>query len=289
MALLPNFTFHRSDGAKVWVDGKFATPSFVKSLAHAERWFDDPSCQIVKSQEKIRVGRLKIKIANVEHTVYLKQYKSVSLRHWLGSYFELSRAFRALRGAAILHAAQVSIATPFAAVEKRTWGALVKSFFVTQEVVGGKTTDAFWLQVLRPLRGRDGFERRRSFLRGLADLFRSLHARHIYHDDLKDANILTVANAGDRSVAFFLLDIEGVKRYSRLSEKRRIKNLAQLYRTLGRHVSASLKLYFLKEYLGPLFRERGHKRRLISKVLRRSRRLDARKERLSAEAVKSAS
>lgn len=287
MALLPNFTFHRIDGAKVWVDDQFAAPSFVESLAHAERWFDDPSCQIVKNEEKVRVGRLRIKVANVEHSVYLKQYKLASFRHWLGSYFELSRAFRALYGAAILRAAHVSIATPFAAVEKRSWGALTKSFFVTQEVVGGQTIDAFWLQVLRPLRGTDGFERRRSFLRGLAELFRSLHSQDIYHDDLKDANILTVASAGDRSVAFLLLDIEGVKRSSRLSEKRRIKNLAQLYRTFGRYVSASLKLYFLKEYLGSLFLERELKRRMISKVLRRSKRLDARKGRLPTEVVKS--
>ena len=287
MVLPPNFIFYRRDGARVWVDRNFANPSFVDSLAHADRWFDDPSCQIIKNEEKVRIGRLTVKIADDEHSIYLKQFNPVSLRHWLGSYFGLSRAFSALRGASILRAARVSIATPFAAVERRAWGALTKSFFVTREVMGGKTTDAFWLQELRSLHGRVGFERKRAFLAGLAELFRSLHVQHVYHNDLKDANILAVANSAGDAVAFFLLDLEGVKRYSRLSEKRRVKNLAQLNRTLGRHVGRPEKLYFLRSYLGPAFFDRKLKRQLVSKVLRRSRRLDARKVRQTIEVVES--
>ena len=285
--LPPNFIFYRRDGAKIWVDQNFANPSFVDSLAHADRWFDDPSCQIIKSEEKVRIGRLTVKIADDEHSIYLKQFNPVSLRRWLGSFFGRSRAFRALRGSLILSAARVSIAAPFAAVEWRAWGALTKSFFVTREVVGGKTTDAFWLQELRSLRGRKGFERRRTFLAGLAELFRSLHAQHVYHNDLKDANILAVAKSTGDAVAFFLLDLEGVKRYSRLSEKRRVKNLAQLNRTLGRHVGRPEKLYFLRRYLGPAFLDRKLKRQLVSKVLRRSRRLDARKIRQTIKVVES--
>ena len=285
--LPPNFIFYRRDGAKIWVDQNFANPSFVDSLAHADRWFDDPSCQIIKSEEKVRIGRLTVKIADDEHSIYLKQFNPVSLRRWLGSFFGRSRAFRALRGSLILSAARVSIAAPFAAVEWRAWGALTKSFFVTREVVGGKTTDAFWLQELRSLRGRKGFERRRTFLAGLAELFRSLHAQHVYHNDLKDANILAVAKSAGDAVAFFLLDLEGVKRYSRLSEKRRVKNLAQLNRTLGRHVGRPEKLYFLRRYLGPAFLDRKLKRQLVSKVLRRSRRLDARKIRQTIKVVES--
>jgi len=285
--LPPNFIFYRRDGARIWVDQNFANPSFVDSLAHADRWFDDPSCQIIKSEEKVRIGRLTVKIADAEHSIYLKQFNPVSLRRWLGSFFGRSRAFSALRGSLILSAARVSIAEPFAAVEWRAWGALTKSFFVTREVVGGKTTDAFWLQELRSLRGRKGFARRRTFLAGLAELFRSLHAQHVYHNDLKDANILAVAKSAGDAVAFFLLDLEGVKRYSRLSEKRRVKNLAQLNRTLGRHVGRPEKLYFLRSYLGPAFLDRKLKRQLVSKVLRRSRRLDARKVRPTIKVVES--
>ena len=285
--LPPNFIFYRRDGARIWVDQNFANPSFVDSLAHADRWFDDPSCQIIKSEEKVRIGRLTVKIADDEHSIYLKQFNPVSLRRWLGSFFGRSRAFSALRGSLILSAARVSIAEPFAAVEWRAWGALTKSFFVTREVVGGKTTDAFWLQELRSLRGRKGFARRRTFLAGLAELFRSLHAQHVYHNDLKDANILAVAKSAGDAVAFFLLDLEGVKRYSRLSEKRRVKNLAQLNRTLGRHVGRPEKLYFLRSYLGPAFLDRKLKRQLVSKVLRRSRRLDARKVRPTIKVVES--
>jgi hypothetical protein len=84
-------------------------------------------------------------------------------------------------------------------------------------------------------------------------------------------------NGPDRSIDFFLLDLEGVVRCLWLSERRKLKNLIQLNRTLGRHLSRSEKIYFLKSYLGRAFFDRQRKRRLISKVLRRSRRLDAQK------------
>jgi hypothetical protein len=275
---LPNFNFYRRGGVKVWVDGSLALPAFVDSLARADRWFDDPTCQIVKDEEKTKVGRLKVKIAGREHAVFLKQFNAASLRHRLASLFVRSRAFRTLQGAAVLLEAGVPMAAPFAAVEKRQWRGASKSFFVTGEVAGGETTDAFWQERLRPLGGREGFCRRRAFLSALAALFRTLHGQRIYHNDLKDANILAVKNT-DHSVSFFLLDLEGVRRCSWLSERRRVKNLVQLHRTLGRYLRRSEKLYFLKSYLGPSYADRRSTRELVSRVLRQSRRLEARKAR----------
>jgi tRNA A-37 threonylcarbamoyl transferase component Bud32 len=111
-------------------------------------------------------------------------------------------------------------------------------------------------------------------LRDLANLFRSLHAQHVYHDDLKDANILAAEDGSGSSVCFFLLDFEGVRRYSRLSERRRLKNLVQLNRTLGRYLRRPEKLYFLKAYLESASNDRVIKRRLVSKVLRQTRRVE---------------
>lgn len=279
-----NFRFFSRDGARIWVDGDFAAAAFVDSLARIDRWFDDAACQIVKDQEKTKVGRLKIAIAGHERSVFLKQFNARPLRYWL-AFLVPSRARKALRGAAILRAANIPIALPVAAVEKREWRARGRSFFVTREVVGGKTADVFWHEVLGARTGPEGFRKRRAFLRGLAELFRALHAQRIYHNDLKDANVLA-RNGPERSVDFFLLDLEGVARCLWLSERRKIKNLIQLNRSLGRHLSRAEKIYFLKSYLGPAFFDRRRKRRLISKVLRRSRRLEAQKaglQRASAE------
>jgi Lipopolysaccharide kinase (Kdo/WaaP) family len=282
--LLPDFTLQKRGSASMWVDRKFADPAFIDSLADADRWFDDPRCRIIKDEKKITVGRLTVKIGNEEHALYVKRFNAFSVRYRLVSLFAISRAFKSLRGAAILRDAKIPTVRPVAAVENRAWGTLSKSFFISEEIAEGQTTDAYWVRELRPLRGRAGTERRRGFLRGLAELFRSLHAQQIYHNDLKDANILAVTNGSDSPLRFFLLDLEGVKRYSRLSKKRRLKNLVQLHRTLGRYLRRHEKLFFLKTYLGSESRDHSSKRRLISKILRQTRRVEVIKARQAAEA-----
>jgi hypothetical protein len=103
----------------------------------------------------------------------------------------------------------------------------------------------------------------------LAELYRSLHAAGIYHNDLKDANVIA-ADCNPRNEVFCLLDLEGVRRCSRLSERRKIKNLVQLYRTMGRTLSRSEKLHGLRAYLGDGFCDRRVRRYWIQRVLEAS-------------------
>jgi serine/threonine protein kinase len=116
----------------------------------------------------------------------------------------------------------------------------------------------------------------------LAGLFATLHGRDIYHNDLKDANILAVADdSSNWPLRLFLLDLEGVRRYKSLSSTRRIKNLVQLNRTFGRCLRRVEKLIFVRKYLGAKFSERQSKRELIASVLFQSKRLDGVKSRQS--------
>lgn len=181
----------------------------------------------------------------------------------------------------LLYRAGIPTVTPVAAVEIRRCGIVYKSFFISEEIMGAKTADAYWKEDLQHLKGRKGFSGRLAFLRQLAGVFHGLHAQQIYHGDLKDANILVVADGSGQPVKFFLLDLERVRRYSRLSERRQIKGLVQLYRTLGRHVPRPQRLFFLKCYLGSAFVDRRLKRKLIERVLSVARRVDHLKARRS--------
>jgi tRNA A-37 threonylcarbamoyl transferase component Bud32 len=283
--VFPEFIHHKREAASIWIDPRFADRSFIDRLADADQLFDNPLCQIIKDQEKIKVGRFTVDIAGAPHAIYIKRYNAFSLRYRLASPFLHSGAFRALRGAAILRAASIPTAVPIAAVENRVRGAITKSFFIAEEIANGKTVDAYWRDELDTLSGRDGFARRRGFLKGLAHLFLNLHSQGIYHNDLKDANILAVDGSGG-GVRFFLLDLEGVKRYATLSVKRRVKNLVQLHRTLGLYLRQTDKLIFLKCYLGASFARRKVRRKLVEKLLRESRRLDSMKAgRMRGESV----
>jgi len=263
--------------SRVWVAQEYAAPSDVALLADADRLFEGPGCEIIKDQRKIRVARIRINLCGEARTLYLKRYNAFSWRVQLGSLFRDSGAVRALRGVAVLQNAGIATAKPVAVVESRSWRMVTKSFFFTEEIPRGKTVDVFWRDDLSALAGQAGLRRRRGFLRALASLFESLHGQGIYHGDLKDANILVVPGTDARADCFFLLDLEGVRKYHRLSDRRRIKNLVQLNRTFGRHVRRTEKLYFLARYMSSRFDDRRRKRLWSAAILRRSQSLDRKK------------
>ncbi len=167
-------------------------------------------------------------------------------------------------------------AKPIAAVERRSWGMLTSSFYLSEEILTARTVDEYWNLDLLPTSGVKGSRRRREFLNSLAGLFRSLHEIGIYHNDLKDANILFCSDKGHQDGSFYLLDLEGIRSYRNLSGRRRLKNLVQLNRTMGKFLRLSERLYLLKVYLGNAFSDRGIKRKWIQRVLRDSERGDRR-------------
>ena len=108
---------------------------FIERLAHADQLLRDPTCQIIKDQKKIKVGRLNVAVAGIVRSVYVKRYNAFSLRYKITSPFIRSGALRALRGAAILRQANIATAVPVAAVEHRFGGVLSKSFFISEETL----------------------------------------------------------------------------------------------------------------------------------------------------------
>lgn len=247
----------------------------MDQIADCDRLLARRDCYIIKDQKKIKVGRLSLTVSGRARQIYIKRYNAFSLRYRIGSLIASSGAVKSLRGAAVLRDAGISTARPLAALETRFLGMLTKSFFITEEIAGGKTADAYWLEDLSSVPLCDGRQRRRTFLAGLARVFRSLHAAAIYHNDLKDANIIAAAHPDGFSHIFYLLDLEGVQRGARLSEKRRVKNLVQINRTLGRHLRRPAKLYFMKHYLDAAVADRNRMKRLTRMILSESARVDA--------------
>jgi serine/threonine protein kinase len=165
---------------------------------------------------------------------------------------------------------------PVAAVECRSWGMLTKSFYIAEEIPSGSTVVSHWREKLRDLGGAEGFRHRRVFLAALAGLFRSLHEVGIYHNDLKEANIFVCRDEDIQEGSFHLLDLEGIRRFRHLGERRRVKNLVQLNRTMGRMLSNTKKIYFLKTYLGRIFSDGSLKREWIRRIIKVSEREDKR-------------
>jgi hypothetical protein len=279
--VFPEFVLHQRGETSVWIDRKYSDQDFIRRLCEADDMLAEPRCELIKNEKKIKVGRLTMQIAGRPRSLYLKRYNGLSFARRFFSPLMQSGAVRSLRGAAILRAADIPTATPVAAIENRRHGVLRQSFFISEEIADGKTADVYWRQEMTQLKGVQGVMSRRRFLAALAALFQSLHARGIYHNDLKDANILVVGAHKETQLRLYLLDFEGVKRSARVRSNRIIKNLVQINRTLGRYLRRSDKLFFLKHYLGAAFADAERKRRLIRKITAESRRVDERKARFA--------
>lgn len=270
----PEFVVERRGALSMYVDRTLTGHLIPDIAADPDHFFDLSGCEIIKDQKKIKVARAKIEIQGDVKTVYIKRYNAFSWRYRFGSFFQSSGGVRSLNGAAILAASGVRTARPLAAVESRTWGMLNKSFFFSEEIRGAKTADSYWQEELVPVKGKEGVRRRKQFLRGIGKLFRSLHEQAVYHNDLKDANILVHSDASAGVEHFYLLDLEGIRHYRKLNRRRQIKNLVQLNRTLGKYLRRVDKVRFLEAYLGPSFSNRIDKRDRIASVLRQSNKLD---------------
>ena len=276
MENFPDFVCRKLGDSSIWVAPEYAAPADVALLADPDLLFEGPASEIIKDQRKIKVARIHIIAGGKARTLYLKRYNAFSWRYRLVSLITPSGASRSLAGAGILMSAGFRTGQPIAAVECRSWGMLTKSFYISEEIVGSKTADVYWREALALLSGREGFLRRRKFLVSLAKLFRSLHRLSIYHNDLKDANILVCSGNSHGDESFYLLDLEGIRRYRYLNRRRQFKNLVQLNRTMGRFLRRTDKLRWLKGYLGDIFMDRGERRKWIKKVLEESVRRDRR-------------
>jgi len=260
-----------------WIASDYQSPTDIAQLLQADGLFAYPGSFVVKDQRKVKVARVGLNLGGRLNTVYLKRYNAFSLRFKVGSLFSTSGARQALLGSILLREGGVLTPEPIAALESRCWGMLTKSHFISHEIVNGQTADTYWCECLLPLPGSEGYRRRRRFLKKLARLFRTIHERHIYHNDLKDANILVTDNGETGDAAFYLLDLEGIRKCIHLGRRRRVKNLVQLNRTLGKFLRPSQKLFFLKAYLGEAFLDNCQKMRWVADVVNKSLRLDRRK------------
>lgn len=273
----PEFIFEKRGSLSIHVV-RTLTEALMPCIARdPDRFFHLAGCEIIKDQRKIKVARIKINICGDTKAVYIKRYNAFSWRYRFGSIFQSSGAVRSLRGAVILSESGIFTARPLAAVDSRSWGMLNGSFFLSEEIANGKTADMYWREELVTMKGKEGIRRRNRFVGALGELFRCLHKQGLYHNDLKDANILVQPDASGNAEHFYLLDLEGIRQYRKLNRRRQIKNLVQLNRTLGKYLRAANKLRFLEGYLGPTFSNRIDKRAWVTSVLRQSIRLDRRR------------
>ncbi len=259
-----------------WIRKDLPEDLFLYFIRDPEGVFHDPSSKPLKDGPRTKVVKQTLTgRGGLTRDVVIKRFHYSSFWRRLASCFFASRATRSLEGALVLESAGVDTAIPLAAFEYRDWENLGTSYCISEEVKNSQSLPAFWKDISAVSSKERAFRERREVLREVAFHFYRLHSREIYHQDLKGGNILIRRSDTGKWRCFFI-DVDGVWRNRRLSQSKKVKNLAQLYRTLGKLLNITNKVFFLKCYAELFSLSRQERKTLAQRVMSLSRKEDLR-------------
>lgn len=201
--------------------------------------------------------------------IVIKHHRLLTWRRWMDALIHGSPAQRAWRGAQLLEQSGFPIPRPLGVFERRIAGVIRESWYCSEALLRQLPLDLYWQR----RQGQWSFRQRRFFLRALAEFLSAFHTAGLYAGDMRDANLLVGEN-GTTQWSFYLVDLDRVLYAAPLSQRRRLKNLVQLERTLGRRLQAGDRIFFLHCYLGEPLPSRAARKHLIQQLLRLRKRKD---------------
>lgn len=213
---------------------RWATAPVPDALLDADALLDGPRARILQRGERTTVAAVTVD----GRDLVVKRYRERTVARVLETAALGSGAARMRRGADRMRGAGFDAPEVVAVLERRRLGLPLASCAVVTRVAG-PALDALW-------RARAGAARRR-LTTAFATYLRALHAAGVYPQDLRAANVLVPAEEPPR---FVLVDVDRVRRYRRLSWRRRRKNLVQVHRSVGRGAPLRDAVRFLRSYLG---------------------------------------
>ncbi len=200
-----------------------------------------PPAQILKQDGGTTVTLLTL----AETSLAVKHQRMLTWRQWADALWRGSPARRAWNGAQLLATHGFAVPRPLGVFERRHAGQMIESWYCSEGLYAHLPLHTYWRHHCPTW----SFRHRRAFLKALAEFLRSFHAAGLYTGDMRDANLL-VEDIGSEQWRFYLVDLDRILHAPPLSQRRRLKNIVQLERTLGRSLHASDRLFFLYRYFG---------------------------------------
>lgn len=226
-------------------------------VERAESLAADPAFRAVKQESRTLAG-----FVTGGHQAFLKRFHARSFFDGLLERMRGSRAARSLDGAALLRRLGFHCPTPLAAMESRLAGSVRASYLLSEALTNATTLSAF-IDRDRDPRCRDP-RWRTAVLAAVAREVARLHGAGLFSSDLQETNLMLEETA--ESFRVYFVDLERFSRRDAVPWERRVRNLVQLDRSIGRFARRSERLRFLYTYLGRR-PARPDARRLVSELL----------------------
>lgn len=177
---------------------------------------------------------------------FYKEFFFRNLRDRFSVLFRASRAKRAWIGACILMDHGLHTATPVCLGEQRVFGIVKRSFLVTESVPDALEIEKYIKKHFHGSDVPDKALKKRKFFSLFGKTIGRMHRIGIFQGDLRERNVLV--QEGDPP-EIYLIDNERTRRYPRLPERKRLKNLVQANMNRSPEISRTDRLRFFYAYL----------------------------------------
>jgi tRNA A-37 threonylcarbamoyl transferase component Bud32 len=155
---------------------------------------------------------------------FIKRYNCRGWKYRVKNMFRISRARRAMQAGQALQACGIRTPQPLVCLEERRFFLLGSSYLVCTFLEDTLSLLELWPDL--------DDKRRVEILRQVAELFGIMHRRGIVHGDSNWRNIL-VRNASEKP-EFWIVDLDGTRRYRRLTASRAERDIGHFLRDLTR-------------------------------------------------------
>ncbi|HCO95686.1 MAG TPA: hypothetical protein DIU00_17360 [Phycisphaerales bacterium] len=220
----------------------------------------------VPSSRNARVFKFDISFDGTNHSFYLKYYLSRSRLEYVKHFFRPSRAGRAFNATLMLHKNGFDAPVVIGLFERRPGPFCTDNLLLTEDVKNTGSISQFLTDIYQNS-GKDAMTKKRDLIEAFAKTIGQMHAKNIFHGDLRLGNVLVVGE--QQKWRFFFIDNERTKKFYCLPNRLRLKNLVQI-NMFRSGITNTDRLRFFKEYWAENRSIKTQKTALIKKVLRKT-------------------
>jgi serine/threonine protein kinase len=268
-----NSSFDKICGGKstLYVHRNFRNDTFEQALLDGGKELKERyQLTTVPSSKFTRIYKFIVRFDSGDKVVYFKQYLYRSVWDFIKDFVRASRAERAFKATEML--GENGFDTPaIIAMGKFRYSLYhTTNFLVTLETEDAKQIYQFISD------SKLETQNRRKLIRAFGQTVGRMHAKGIFHGDLRLGNIL--ARQEKDCWRFFFLDNERTRKFYHLPGRLRLKNLVQVNMLPPATISNTDRMRFFREYWAQNEKSETSKAALIKKVLKKTRRRLDKKE-----------
>ncbi len=202
--------------------------------------------------------------------VCVKEFRNRGIAHSVKGLLRPTQALRSFRNGARLDELGVGTAVPLALIRKLKFGLPEVEWIIMEAPLDALELDRF---ILSKFASGWTYSDRKVAAASFGRFMGELHGRGIFHSDLKTCNILVSEGARDSTgqanpedLVFRLLDYDDVEFGRSVTEKKKVKNLVQLFLSCPSMAGLKLRLRFIRDYASASALDKSTKRHIIQRA-----------------------